>query len=171
MMDIAGSPALSIVLNGPKSFKGRKLGILVSDGVDAGLVAALQKAAEAAGAVVELVAPMVGGVEARDGSWIEAKQKIDGGPSVLYDAVAILVSDEGVKALAKEATARDFVADAFAHLKFIAHVAAAKPLLDKAGVMPDNGVITLGAAKDAKPFIEACGQLRFWPREASVKQF
>ena len=34
------------------------------------------------GAVVKLVAPMVGGVEASDGSWIAADEKIDGGPSV-----------------------------------------------------------------------------------------
>jgi catalase len=171
IMDLEKSPALSILLNGPESFAGRKVGVLVSDGVDATLLAALQKAVEAEGATIELVAPMVGGVEASDGSWIEAKQKIDGGPSVLYDAVAILVSAEAVKALAMEATARDFVADAFAHLKFIGHVAAAQPLLDKAGVAPDGGIVELGKAKDATSFIETCRKLRFWEREATVKQF
>jgi len=44
------SPALSIVRNGPKSFKGRKVGALVTDGVDAGLLAALEKAVAAEGA-------------------------------------------------------------------------------------------------------------------------
>jgi catalase len=53
------SPALSIVRNGPKSFKGRKVGVLVTDGVDAGLLAALEEAALAEGAMVELVAPTV----------------------------------------------------------------------------------------------------------------
>jgi catalase len=46
-MDLPPSDALSIVKNGPTSFKGRKLGILLSDGADAGLfnglVAALDK--------------------------------------------------------------------------------------------------------------------------------
>ena len=70
---------------------------------------------------------MVGGVEASDGSWIEADEKIDGGPSVVFDAVAVLLSDAGAKLLADEATARDFVADAFAHCKFIAHTAAVAP--------------------------------------------
>jgi catalase len=171
IMDLKKSPSLSIVLNGPENFAGRKVGVLVSDGVDAALLAALRKAVEGEGATIELVAPMVGGVEASDGSWIEAKQKIDGGPSVLYDAVAILVSAEGAKALAMEATARDFVADAFAHLKFIGHVAAAKPLLDKAGVAPDAGIVQLGKAKDATSFVAACRKLRFWEREATVKQF
>lgn len=39
--DLDPSPALSIVLNGPKRFEGRKLGILVTDGVDAALLKAL----------------------------------------------------------------------------------------------------------------------------------
>ena len=30
---------------------------------------------------------MVGGVKASDGSWITADEKIDGGPSVVFDAV------------------------------------------------------------------------------------
>ena len=73
--------------------------------------------------------------------------------------------------MAKEATARDFVADAFVHLKFIAHVAGAKPLLDKAGVVPDEGVVVLSGAKDTESFIEKCGKLRVWTREATVKQY
>src|SRR3546814_8157225 len=71
--------------------------------------------------MLKFVAPRIGGVEASDGSFIEGDEKIDGGPSVVFDAVAILLSDEGAKLLSKESTARDFAADAFAHLKFIAH--------------------------------------------------
>lgn len=164
------SPALSILANGPGSFKGRKLGVLVSDGVDAALLGAVQAAFKQEGAVVKLVAPMVGGVQASDGSWIEADEKIDGGPSVVFDAVAILLSDAGARLLAGEATARDFAADAFAHCKFIGHNAAAKLLLDKAGVAPDGGVIVLGGPADAAGFVKACGTLRFWDREASVKK-
>ena len=40
---------------------------------------------------------------------------IDGGPSVLFDAVALLTSAEAIDDLVTEATARDFVADAFQH--------------------------------------------------------
>jgi catalase len=54
---------------------------------------------------------------------------VNGGPSVLYDAVAILVSADGANLLANEAAAKDFINDAFAHAKFIAHSEAAKPLL------------------------------------------
>ena len=42
---------------------------------------------------------------------------IDGRPSVLYDAVALLPAM--IDDLIQESTARDFVADAFAHCEFI----------------------------------------------------
>ena len=42
--DLPPSPALSIIGNGRRSFGGRKLGVLVSDGVDAKLLQAVQAA-------------------------------------------------------------------------------------------------------------------------------
>lgn len=166
--DLPPSPALSIVKNAPGSFKGRKLGILVSDGADAKLLAALEAAATQQGAMVELIAPKVGGFTASDGKQRPAKQKVNGGPSVLYDAVAVLLSQDGALQLQQEATARDFVADAFAHAKFIAVTKDAAPLLEKAGVEPDGGVMSLGGPKDAERFLELCSQLRFWEREPKV---
>jgi catalase len=91
---------------------------------------------------------------------------VNGGPSVLYDAVAILVSADGANLLANEAAAKDFINDAFAHAKFIAHSEAAKPLLEKAGI--DDGVISVTHAKDATGFITRCRQLCLWSREAQV---
>jgi catalase len=44
------------------------------------------------------------------------------------------------------------------------------PLLRKAGIVPDGGVIELKAAADAAAFVKACGRLRFWDREPSVKR-
>ncbi|MEX1147130.1 MAG: catalase [Sphingomonadales bacterium] len=167
--DLEASPALSILLNGPDSFAGRKIGVLVSDGMDADLLDALRKAVEKEGAKLKIVAPTIEGVKAGDGSWVEADELIDGGPSVVFDAVALLVSEKGVQALVDKPPARDFVADAFAHRKFIAYTDAARPLLDKAGVPePDKGMSLLGAGKDAATFIAACRKLRFWDREAML---
>jgi catalase len=170
--DLKESPALSIILNGPEAFAGRKVGALVTDGADADILAALRRALEREGAMLKVVAPMVGGIEASDGSFLEADEKIDGGPSVLFDAVALLPSAQGAAMLANEATARDFVAGAFAHLKFIGYGAAAEPLLKKAGVLEDldEGMLPLENADDAEAFVAACRKLRFWPREARVKQ-
>ncbi|MCO5156744.1 MAG: catalase [Aquamicrobium sp.] len=166
--DLAPSPALSIIENGPESFAGRKLGVLVSDGADAGLLAALRATFEEEGATVEIIAQTVGGVEASDGRPVEAKHRIDGGPSVLFDAVALLVSQEGARMLAKEPPARDFVTDAFAHCKFIGYAAPAVPLLEKAGIAldeEDEGLIALDGGEAAADFLVACRKLRLWARE------
>ena len=66
--DLPASDALSIIKNGPDSFKGRKVGVLVSDGCDGDLVEALRAALTAEGALMEIVAPKVGGVTAKDGT-------------------------------------------------------------------------------------------------------
>ena len=133
--DLPPSPPLSIVANGPQRFAGRKFGVLVTDGVDAALLKALRKAAAAEGALVELIAPHIGGFVTSDGELIPAHQKVDGGPSVLYDAVVLLMSAEGAALLAADATAKDFVTDAHAHCKFIAYTPDAVALLDAAGVV------------------------------------
>jgi catalase len=166
------SPALSIQLNGPTSFKGRKVGALVTDGVDSAIIRALKTAVEQEGALLEIVAPHVGGVEASDGSWIAAAQQLRGGPSVLYDAVALLPSADGIEVLMQEPTAHDFVADAFAHCKFIGYVEAALPLFAKAGVSEsrDDGCIALAGPEGCAAFVATCRQLRFWAREAVMRQ-
>src|ERR1700712_5376593 len=109
---------------------------------------------------------MVGGVTASDGAKIAAHHKIDGGPSVIFDAVALLIADEGVLSLTKLPPARDFVADAYAHYKFIGFTAAAGKLFAKAGVPEDldDGFLPLRSAKDAKTFVAALSNLRFWDR-------
>ncbi len=169
--ELPPSPALSIVQNGPHSFKDRRLGILVSDGVDSSLLAGLKAAATKEGADVAIVAPTIGGVDARDGTHIAADYRINGGPSVLFDAIAILVSPSGAAKLSTEATAKDFISDAYAHLKFIAYNDAAIPLLEKAGVsnMLDEGVVQLKENSDSTKFIHACGKLRLWSRQDKVK--
>ena len=170
--DLEASPKLSIVENGPQRFEGRKLGILVTDGTDAAILKALKAALAKEGATFEIIAPKVGGAKASDGSWIEADQMIDGAPSVLYDAVALLPTQAAMDDLVQESTARDFVADAFAHCKFIGHVEAASPLFEKAGIAEadiDEGFVPLASAKDVAGFVKTLGKLRVWGREPSVK--
>ena len=165
-MDLKPSDALSVIKNGPKSFAGRTVGALVTDGVDAEILGALAKALQAEKATLKLVAPEVGGVKDSAGAWHDADEKLEGGPSVLFDAVAVLPSQEGAMMLAKRPAARDFVADATAHRKFIAYSAAASPLFEKAGVAGaiDEGFIPLHSASDCDTFVAACRKLRFWDR-------
>jgi catalase len=113
--------------------------------------------------VAKVIAPKIGGAKGADGTLIPADGQLAGTPSVTVDAIALVLSDTGCAALMKEAAAVQFVMDAFGHLKAIGATDAAKPLLDKAGVEPDEGVVGLGA-----DFIAAAA-LRFWDREPKVR--
>lgn len=168
--DLEPSAALSIVANGPMAFAGRKLGILVTDGTDGGLFDALVEAVTAAGGVYDVIAPKIGGVTLSTGDALAAKHKIDGGPSVLFDAVAVIPSAEGAQLLAGDAPTRDFVSDAFAHCKFIGLSQGGMTLMSGAGLADklDAGCIPIDSADDPAVFLAALGPLRVWDRELSV---
>ncbi len=165
VQDLALSPALRII-NGPlepKDIKGAIIGVLVADGSDAREVDKLKAAIKKAGAVAKVIAPKIGGAEGADGTLIPADGQLAGTPSVTVDAIALVLSQEGCAVLLKEAAAVQFVMDAFGHLKAIGATQEAQPLLDKAGVEPDEGVTDLGG-----DFIAAAAK-RFWDREPKVR--
>ncbi|HEY3870424.1 MAG TPA: catalase [Actinocrinis sp.] len=170
--DLPPSPALSIIERGPGSFAGRKIGVLITNGAGAEALAALRAAAAAEQATVEIVAPAVGGVDASDGTRVRAKQQIDGAPSVLYDAVVILASPGGARALGARPAARDFVTDAVAHCKFIGYTSGASVLFEAAGLPADpsgvdEGFVSLDDYPPAE-FIARCRQLRHWDRQRAT---
>jgi catalase len=168
--DLETSKPLSIILNGPKNFAGRKVGALVTDGVDAKLVTALRTALKAEGALLEIIAPTVGGVEMSDGKLLKADHKFGGGPSVLFDAVAILAVKEAVEALLPNAAVGDFIRDAFGHLKFVGYTEAAMPLFEKCGIADalDEACVPLNGGESIAGFVAGCRKLRFWKREEAV---
>lgn len=160
----AASAALSMLANGPDTFAGRSIGVLVTDGVDAAVLDELRSAAAAERATVDIIALGAGGVVADDGTQIEAKHKLNAAPSVLYDAVAVLAADRAAVDLADNAAAREFVVDAYTHGKFIGHDSA-EALFDAAGLgdRMDNGFIPLGVVP-ATDYLQRCRQLRYWGR-------
>jgi len=167
MDDLPKSPALSLLANAPKTFKGRKLGIYVAEGTDGDLVASLQRAAEQAGAMSEVIAPAVGGIETATGQTLEADEQWPGAPSVVYDAIAVLLTDDAAKRHRTHAALRDALSDAWAHAKFIAGTPPSMALLaSTTGDDPDDGVVTLEGESAASDFIERCGALRHWARTA-----
>lgn len=169
--DLEPAASLSILAKGPERFEGRKLGILVTDGTDAGLLSALKDALAKAGASFEIIAPKVGGAKLNDGSFAAAGQMIGGAPSVLYDAVALLPAENAMAAIGNDPAVRDFVSDAFVHCKFIGHVSAAKALLEKVcdGEKLDEGFIRLSTPQDMPAFVKTLGKLRVWSREPSLR--
>ena len=165
-IDLDASPALRIVGKYPETLKGRKVAILVADGSDGAVVDAVRAAVEGDGGSVFIVAPKIGGAKLKGGKTLAADGQLAGSPSVLFDAVAIILSEEGCAQLLKEGAAVDFAKDAFGHLKAIGHTPEAQPLLDKAGVKPDAGVIDLSQAADG--FL-APARTRQWDREPKVR--
>ncbi len=167
--DLKPSPKLSILANGPPGMVGRLVGILVTDGASSAAVGALIEATVAAGASPKIVAPRVGGVTLDDGSHLLGDFQLAGGPSVLFDTVAVVTSEAGATALLGEAAAVSWVHDAFHHLKVIAATPEAEPLLAAAGVAVDEGVVALAKAADPAAFIALAGLGRAWGREPMVR--
>lgn len=159
-IDLDSSDALSILKQKPV-VKGHTLAILVTDGADDAVLEGLIVASKKAWVAVKIVAPKVGGVTTKGGVQMPADEMIAGAPSVLFDAVALVASDDGVTALLKDKAALDFVSDAFAHHKAIGHTPAAQSLLDAIGVAADDWFCAL--PKECATLVEKL-PLRLWDR-------
>jgi catalase len=163
--DMPVSPALQIIGKMKDTLEGRCVGILINDGSIGATVEAIKKAALDAGATVKIVSPKIGGAKLADGSLMPADGQLAGTPSIVFDAVAVVLSTSGAQMLFNEGAAIDFVRDAFGHLKAIAIDEGGQALLQKAGVAPDAGVVRV---TDTGAFI-AAAKTRQWDREASVR--
>jgi catalase len=168
-IDMQPSPALSLLAKAQPTLEGRKIGVLVSEGCELSIVDQLQASAEAEGAVLELIGPHIGAVGSNSHIAIKPHHAIAGAPSVFFDAVVVAVSAEGAEALKQQAAALNFIRDAFAHLKIIGFTAASMPLLDRAGIDLDDGVVEMETSQDMAAYIEAAKNGRFWPRAATIK--
>ncbi|MEO8418773.1 MAG: catalase [Methylophilaceae bacterium] len=165
VLDMPLSPSLQLIGKAKDTLEGRVIGILIDNGSDAALINSLKHAIAQAGASAKLVAPKVGKVSLSDGSIVAADGQLAGTPSVMFDAVAIILGKEAATALTKEGAAMDFVRDAYAHLKAIASDGGGHMLLDKAGVVADDGIVS---AVDIKKFLNA-SKTRQWQRETTVR--
>ncbi|RJF96782.1 catalase [Noviherbaspirillum cavernae] len=165
VQDLPPSPALQIIGKMKDTLEGRAIGILVADGSDGAMIKEAQKAVTSAGAQVKIVAPKVGGAKLADGSLLPADGQLAGTPSVMFDAVAVILSDAGAKLLVNESAAIDFVRNAFGHLKAIAIDKGGQALLDKANIKKDKGVFDIA---DIKGFV-AAAKTRQWEREPTVR--
>lgn len=157
------SNALSIQKNMKPTLEGRTIGILIADGSGAEDLTSLVNVIAKAKGKAFIVAPKVGGAKLSDGKLHKADGQLAGSPSQLFDAVALLLSAEGCKTLLNEGAAVQWAMDAFGHLKAIGATDAAKPLLDKAGIKPDDGVTGIDGT-----FVEAAAR-RFYDREQHVR--
>lgn len=165
--DLPVSDALSILNGQQQSLSGRVIGCLVTDGADAALLEKVADAVKSAGAVVKWIAPSAGAVANANGDCLFADQQLEGAPSVLFDVIVLAVSPSGVEDLLTQPAVRDFIADAFAHMKYIGYSQPAARLLDYCHVPlePEQGVISLEEASNGVDhFFNEAKQLRCWKR-------
>lgn len=162
--DLPPSPALSLLGKAPATLRGRSVGVLLGDGFDPAVLAELVAAIGKEQAHVELVGPKIGGAKAADGAVVPVQHTINGGPSAIFDAVAIIVGAAAATALATDPGALSWVSDAFHHCKVIGVVGEAAPLLAAARVVTGEGVVEL-AGDGVSTYITAAKQGRVWSRE------
>lgn len=169
-MDLAPSPVLSIEANPINSFHGRVIGVLLSDGFDSQIVEDLRKVVIAAGGLIKVVGPKIGGARCSENTLHPVDHRIGGAPSALFDAVVVIPGEDS---LITTPAARDFVSDAFQHCKFIGYTDTAKPLLDAVSIPHDpvdkaacdTGLCPLSSAGSVAAFVQSAKSLRHWVRE------
>ena len=86
------SPALQIIGKMKDTLEGRAVGVLVSDGSDRAAIDALTDAIKKAGASHKIIAPHIGEVTLSDKSKLKVDGQLAGTPSVMFDAVALVLS-------------------------------------------------------------------------------
>jgi len=164
-VDLPASPALSIHRNAKHTVEGRKIGILINEGSDKGKIERLKKMIKEHNGVPAVIAPRAHGIKLSDGSKVDADGILAGMPSVLFDAVAVVLSNKGTDQLLKESAAVQWVQDAYAHLKAIAYTKESERLLKKGGVDTNQKGISTDLGSE---FIKDAGT-RFWKREHLVR--
>ncbi|HEY5007624.1 MAG TPA: catalase, partial [Caulobacteraceae bacterium] len=137
----AASPALS--LDKPAAaIKGRKIALLVGDGVDAGQLQAAKKALEAEGCVMELIGAHAGTIPDSKGKAQKVNRAAPNAPSVVYDG-AVVLGGESVALVAGSGLAIHFVNESFRHGKPLAFLPGAEVVLQASGLPklgPEDGV-------------------------------
>ncbi|MEX2451495.1 MAG: catalase [Rhodospirillales bacterium] len=160
-VELDPSDALSIQKNWVETLKGRKVGILFAEGSDKAAIDKIKAEVEAEGGSVMLVAPKVGPLKVKGGT-LAADGQLAGSPSVLFDAVAMVLMPAQVKKLKNDAAACAWVSDAHTHLKSIGYCPGSKALLDYCNIAADDGVVPNDG------FV-AAAKRRYWDREPKIR--
>jgi catalase len=160
-LDLDPSDALSIQKNWQETLKGRMVGILFAEGSDKAEIDQMTADVEAQGGRVFLVAPKVGPTKVKGGT-LKAHGQLAGSPSMLFDAVAMVLMPDQVERLINDSAARDWVSNAYAHLKAIGHCQGSIALLDDCGIAPDEGIVP------NEKFVKAAPR-RYWDREPKLR--
>ncbi|MBS3187881.1 MULTISPECIES: catalase HPII [Pseudomonas] len=162
---LAKSPALSQMNHpGVVGIKGRKIAVLVADGVDGSSVDKLVKALEAKSARPMLLGPTSAPVKAADGKALAVGASMEGMPSIMFDGVVV---PKGVdKALASSGLAKHFLLEGYKHLKAMV---LTKDLAHSLELKEDRGLLLGDEQSAVDAFVKAVEGHRVWEREAAAE--
>ncbi|MBW0171734.1 MAG: catalase [Hydrogenophaga sp.] len=168
--EVTFSAALSLQARpGDGSIRGRKVAILVADGVEGRSLVEIQATLLEQGAVARFVAPRIGLVMTTDGVTINADASLENEPGFLFDALVLPDGEAGVHELARDGHTAEVVRDQHRHCKPILVMPASRELLVNAGVpwtLPsgeaDPGIIV---GPDTAAFARAIARHRHHERE------
>ena len=160
-IDMELSGALSIMKQGDPPLKGRKVAILFDEGSDKQEIDTMKADIEAGGGTVALIAPKVGELTVKGGV-LKADGQLAGSPSVLFDAVAMVLMPDAVAKLGRDSAALAWLMDAYSHCKTIGHCKGSMKLIEQLGLEVDEGVVPNAQFAQLAP-------KRHWAREPKVR--
>lgn len=156
--DVAESPAVRLYGRYAPTLQGRRVGMLLAPGFDAAKAGALEEELEAAGAMVTRIGLQAGGAGDSEGKRWPVDGALEGLPSVLFEAVAILAGATGDAMLVADPDAVQFAMDAKRHLKVIG--------LDGVDSLADRAYLTgIVGVVGVREFVERAKEGKVWERE------
>ena len=180
--EVTTSPSLSLFARpGDGSIRGRKVAILMADGVDGAGAQALHAGLTARGAVPRFVGGRLGRVTSDSGDeTFEIEVTLETTPAVLYDAVVIPDGKRAVVVLGNTGHALEFLKDQYRHCKPILALGAGTDLVENAGIAAkladgsdDPGLLLDGdgdVKKSLARFEQAIAKHRHFAREMDPPQ-
>ena len=155
------TPSLSIFLNNPNTFKGRKLGVILTERSNFSLTANLKKLIKKEGGQLEIIAPKI--LYFKNKKQLKPQQSFETAISASYDAIAIMAKP---KDLIKYNKLKLFIflQECFHQCKFMAYTPEFALLFKELKIKPDQGLVFLKNAESCKTFIKLCRKLRYWER-------
>ena len=173
--EVETSPGLSLFARpGEDGVTGRRVALLVAQGMDDTGMAALHQSLLDAGAVARHIGARLGTLSPVSGRSLEVEATIETMHSVLWDAMVLVADDVAQAALARDGKLQDFIRDQYRHGKPMLLVGNASPVLAQLGIpaeLPDGsadpGLLVAEACYDdvATRFIDALGRHRHFERE------
>jgi catalase len=175
--EVKTSRRLSLMARpGDGGIRTRRVAVLVAEGVDGNVVAAIVKRLKKEGAVPKIVSTRIGPVRTSDGGSVEADASMENEPSFLFDALILTDGEPAITALSADGHTMEYIKDQYRHLKTILALGRASSLLQKAAIpskLPDGetdpGVLLADSGKLADAldsFVEAAAHHRHFQRHS-----